>query len=117
MSDAKVEFLNIDGEPLASGEKPARFTFRCVCANRRRNPQLPDLKCADLLIAQGPHSASNGRKRDPQGKNGGRPQWDWDGNIAAPTFRPSVNCSSHCGWHGYIRAGRCVATNGMDEPS
>ena len=65
--------------------------------------------CSGLLIA-----GRSDIKRDGQGGNGGRPQWDWDGNREAPTFSPSINCGS-C-WHGYIRAGRCVDTAGKDEP-
>ena len=52
----------------------------------------------------------------PQGANGGRPQWDWDGNRETPTLTPSINCEGHCGWHGHIRNGRCVTTAGVDEP-
>ena len=116
MSDAKVEFLRINGDQLEPGEKPARFTFRCVGRNRGRDPRLPRTPCGELLIAVGPHSADHGRKRDPHGNNGGSPQWDWDGNREAPTFSPSINCEKHCGWHGYIRNGRCVTTDGTDEP-
>ena len=115
MSDAKVEFLTIEGRPCLGEEKPARFSFVCVGHNRGRDPRLPRTMCENLMIAQGPHSAAHGVKRDPQGQNGGRPQWDWDGNAEAPTLSPSINCERHCGWHGYIRAGRCVDTSGKDE--
>lgn len=115
MSDAKVEFQTLDYEPCNGGEKPARFAFRCVGHNRGRHPRLEPVMCDGLLIAEGPHSVAHGIKRDPQG-NGGRPQWNWDGNREAPTFSPSINCASHCGWHGYIRNGRCVDAGGNDEP-
>jgi len=115
MSAANVEFLTITGEPC-QGEKPARFTFRCVGFNRGKDPRLQRSKCAHLLIAEGPHSAAHGVKRDGQNQNGGRAQWDWDGNRETPTLSPSINCESHCGWHGYIRNGRCVGTSGEDEP-
>jgi hypothetical protein len=108
MSAAEVEFLSVEGFPLKEGEKPARFTFRCVRQTREQ--------CAKLLIAEGPYSLSHGIKRDGQNQNGGRAQWDWDGNRDAPTFAPSVNCESGCGWHGYIRRGRSVNTAGVDEP-
>ena len=110
MSEARVEFLTVAGDPCPSDEKPARFTFRCVNRNKGRHPRLAVVTCANLLIA----GATN-IKRDPQGANGGRPQWDWDGNRDAPTFSPSIDCSGHCGWHGYIRNGRCVDTSGNDE--
>lgn len=34
------------------------------------------------------------------------PTWDWDGNEAAPTLSPSINCGD-CGWHGHIITGEC----------
>ena len=108
MSEARVQFLAVDGTPCADGEKPARFTFRCV--------RRPRETCARLLIAESAVSAPHGVKRDGQNQNGGRAQWDWDGNRQRPTFHPSVNCESACGWHGYVRAGRCLNTNGIDEP-
>jgi hypothetical protein len=110
MSAANVEFLTIEGNPVTANEKPCRFTFRCVNYNKDRHPKLEPVKCGMLLIA----GATN-IKRDPQGLNDGRPQWDWDGNRDNPTFSPSINCSAHCGWHGYIRNGRCVNTSGQDE--
>ena len=112
MTAANVEFLTIEGEPCLPDQTPQRFTFRCVGYNRGRHPGLEPVTCGMLLIANSGH----GVKRDGQGQNGGRPQWDWDGNRDAPTFSPSVNCEKHCGWHGYIRAGRCVDTSGKDEP-
>lgn len=33
--------------------------------------------------------------------------WDWDHNEAAPTLSPSVNCGD-CGWHGFIKEGKCA---------
>lgn len=114
MSAADVRFLTIEGEDCPAGAKPARFTFRCVNRNRGRRALLDVVECARLLVA-GPHAAAHGVKRDPNNANGGRAQWDWDGNRDSPTFSPSVNCASHCGWHGYIRNGRCVDTKGKDE--
>ncbi len=112
MSAADVEFLTLEGEPCPEGQQPQRFTFRCVVHNRNRHPRLEAITCGELLIANSGH----GIVRDAQGRNGGRPQWDWDGNWRAPTFSPSIDCSRHCGWHGYLRAGRCVDTAGKDEP-
>lgn len=115
MSVANVEFLTIEGTPCGD-RKPARFRFRCVNRNRNRHPKLDPVTCAMLLIAEGPHSSAHGVIRDGQNQNGGRAQWDWDGNRDAPTFHPSINCENHCGWHGYIRNGRCVDGQGNDEP-
>lgn len=111
MSAADVQFLTVEGKPCPVGSPPQRFTFRCVVRNRGRHPALDRAECGKLLIA-----GTTDIKRDGQGKNGGRPQWDWDGDRAAPTFSPSINCEAHCGWHGYIRRGRCVDTHGGDEP-
>lgn len=99
MSDAKVEFETLGFDPAAPGQEE-RFSF--ICPKRGH-------QCAGLIIA-----GKTDLKRDPQGKNGGSAQWDWDGNREAPTFSPSINCGG-C-WHGYIRAGRCVDTSNVDEP-
>jgi hypothetical protein len=115
MSEAQVEFLNMAGNPIAEGELPCRFTFRCVNWNKDKNPNFRIIKCANLLIAEGEYSAKHGIKRDPQGLNGGKPQWNWDGNRENPTFTPSIDCSGHCGFHGYIRAGHCVEPNGTES--
>lgn len=117
MTAADVAFLDKGGRPCPDGERPAYFSFRCVGHNRGQPPALQRNRCEMLLIAMGPHSAAHGIKRDPQGNNGGRPQWEWDGNRESPTFQPSINCEKHCGWHGYIRNGRCVNTQGQDEPA
>lgn len=119
MTEAKVQFLSITGAPCAPGEKPARFSFVCVGHNRGKPMKLAEFNptmCGNLLLVPGPFTADHGIKRDPQGNNGGRPQWQWDGNPVAPTLSPSINCAGHCGWHGYIRKGRCVNTAGEDEP-
>lgn len=112
MSDAQVKFLTIEGDLCRADEKPQRFTFRCVNRNRDRPASLDVVQCANLLIAD----AGHGIKRDAQGKDGGRPQWNWNGDRERPTFSPSINCSAHCGWHGYIENGRCVDTARKDEP-
>lgn len=96
MSAANVTFETLDYEPAAAGEE-VRFGFTC--------PKRTGSECAGLLIA-GRTAAKGGL--------GGVAQWIWDGNREAPTFSPSINCKG-C-WHGYIRAGRCVAGDGADEP-
>ena len=115
MSAAQVEFLNLDGSPCPAGQRPARFSFRCVGHNRGKDVRLPGTKCENLLLAENSNVAAHGIKRDGQGLNGGRPQWDWDGNRENPTLKPSINCEKDCGWHGYIVAGRCVDTDGTDS--
>jgi hypothetical protein len=99
MSDAKVRFATIEGDPAAAGAEQT-FSFNCPKHNRR---------CEGIVIA-----GKTNLKRDPRGKNGGVAQWDWDHNRAAPSFAPSINCGG-C-WHGYIRGGRCVDVNNNDEP-
>lgn len=115
MSDARVRFLDRAGYPCPLGEKPTRFGIDCVNANKGRDPGLLPVRCSNMIIAEGPHSAEHGIKRDGQGKNGGRPQWEWDGNRESPTFSPSLDCSKHCGWHGYIKNGRCVEPDGRES--
>lgn len=99
MSDAQVKFetLNYDG---AEPGKEQVFGFRCPTLGHR---------CEGLVIA-----GRTTMKRDPQAKNGGIAQWDWDGNREKPTFSPSINCGK-C-WHGYIENGRCVSVAKVDEP-
>lgn len=115
MSKAKVQFLTLEAEPCQPGDKPARFTFRCVGHNRRLPVGMQTNTCANLLLAAGPHTQAHGIPRDGQNQNGGRAQWDWDGNRDSPTFSPSIDCSKHCGWHGYIKAGRCVEPSGAES--
>lgn len=101
MSDAKVRFKLLEvGDRDAEPGKEEVFSFNCPMHDRR---------CGNLIIA-----GKTGQPRDPQGKNGGSAQWDWDGNRDAPTFSPSVNCG-RC-WHGYIERGRCVTVAKTDEP-
>lgn len=106
MSDAKVIFhshgsrrFHHERDGVEAGMEQA-FSFQCPMYDRR---------CGDLIIAD-----KTELKRDAQNANGGTAQWDWDGNRELPTFTPSVNCGK-C-WHGYIRNGRCVDTQGKDEP-
>lgn len=115
MSVANVQFLSLGAEPCQRGERPARFTFHCVGGNRGLPVGMQTNTCANLLLAESQHTQTHGIKRDGQNQNGGRAQWDWDGNREAPTFTPSINCEKYCGWHGYIRAGRCVESNGVES--
>jgi hypothetical protein len=100
MSDAKVTFSDLDYEPTADPGRIVRFNFAC--------PRHKGRRCEGLII-----KGKTLLKHDPQGKNGGVAQWDWDGNMVAPTFKPSVNCGG-C-WHGFITKGRCVENN-VDVP-
>ena len=42
----------------------------------------------------------------------GKPHWQWDGNLEAPTLSPSIlvheNPGWSPGWHGWLRAGKLV---------
>ena len=100
MSDAKVRFDQLDSLNANPSEEQT-FSFACPMHKGRR--------CAGLVIA-----GRTDLKRDPQGKNGGIAQWDWNGDREHPTFTPSINCQG-C-WHGHIENGRCVGTNHQDEP-
>lgn len=99
MSDAKVKFARLDSLDAGPGQEQT-FAFNCPKHHRR---------CEGLVIA-----GKTDLKRDPQGKNGGIAQWDWNGDRERPTFAPSVNCGG-C-WHGFIEGGRCVDTAHVDEP-
>jgi hypothetical protein len=99
VSDAKVRFDTLDHLDAEPGNEQT-FGFNCPKWDRR---------CGHLIIA-----GKTDLKRDPKGRNGGIAQWHWDGNRDKPTFTPSVDCGG-C-WHGYIRNGRTVDTNGNDEP-
>lgn len=35
-----------------------------------------------------------------------RPEWQWDGNEAAPTLTPSIRRLERCRWHGYLTNGQ-----------
>jgi hypothetical protein len=98
MSAAQVRFLTLDYEPCQPDQTPVRFSF--LCPKRRQ--------CEGLLL-----KGATDIPHDPEGKNG-TPQWEWNGDRQKPTFTPSINCKN-C-WHGYIRGGRCVDTQGKDEP-
>lgn len=99
MSDAKVKFYDA-GYVETTPDAAARFGFACPKTGAR---------CTGLLIA-----GRTELKRDGQNQNGGVAMWDFDGNAAAPTFTPSVNCGG-C-WHGHIENGRCVDVHHKDEP-
>src|SRR5258708_232733 len=102
MSDAKVTFAFLGSADLPLAGEEETFSFVC--------PRRAGRRCEGLIIA-----GRTKLKHDPQGQNGGIAQWHWDGNAAAPTFSPSIDCGG-CGWHGYIHAGRCKDANHNDEP-
>ena len=91
MSNAAVSFATFNEDPAGPGQEE-RFGFNC--------PKHKGRTCEGLLI--------RGKGNDIPNKT-----WVWDGNRDALTFTPSVNCGG-C-WHGNIRAGRCVDTNGNEE--
>lgn len=99
MSDAKVRFFTADREPAPPGAE-VRVDFVCPRSGYR---------CGTILIA-----GKTAVPRDGQNQNGGKAQWDWDGNREAPTFTPSINCTG-C-WHGFIENGRAVDCAKQDEP-
>lgn len=101
MSDAAVKFYDDESPGPVPAAKATTFSFKCPVHDRR---------CGELHIA----GRNPNLKRDGQGQNGGVAMWDFDGNEAAPTFTPSVNCKG-C-WHGYIEHGRCVSVSKTDEP-
>lgn len=106
--NAKVSFQGLDYRDLSpeamASAKPCRFGFECPRGRGRCEGLL--LVGADLGDGLVTHRVAGQNKPA---------MWDWDGNIAAPTFSPSINCRSHtddghtaagCGWHGFIKAGK-----------
>jgi hypothetical protein len=73
-------------EETAGGDK-ARIRLKFTC------PKRPDRECEVMVSTPG---------REHQ-----HPYWKWDGNAAAPTLSPSINCNGPggCGWHGHLTAG------------
>lgn len=101
MSAAEVRFHTLHSIDAEAG-KEQTFSFNC--------PKKKGRRCESLVIV-----GRTSLKHDPQGKNGGIAQWEWrnPGDLASPTFHPSINC--YCGWHGFIEAGRCVSVPKTDE--
>ena len=97
MSDARVKFFTKEKREADPG---GEVFFSFTCPNGNSCGWLPILGRTKL-------------KHDPQNKNGGTAHWTWDGNRAAPTFSPSINCKG-C-WHGYIEAGVYVNTQHIPE--
>jgi hypothetical protein len=97
-SDGQIQFLTLGYEDCPAGEKPARFGFQCPYGRGW---------CSGLLITGADLGTGIFADRARSGK---APMWDWDGNVEAPTFSPSINCleGSGCGWHGYIVGGKVV---------
>ena len=42
----------------------------------------------------------------------GKPHWQWDGNLEAPTLSPSILVEAvpnwNEGWHGFLREGKLI---------
>lgn len=39
-------------------------------------------------------------------KKGGGYGWEWDGNEQDPTLTPSIQATTGCRWHGYLKKGK-----------
>jgi hypothetical protein len=100
----KFEFLRLNHEECPDDEAPERFGFEC--------PRHPGRMCSGLLISG--KVMPDGSVADKETKS--KHTWAWNGDRAAPTFKPSINCQAHnpkkpaekyagCGWHGYITNG------------
>lgn len=106
MTDAHVSFQGLDYRESSAGAKPCRFGFECPRGRGR---------CEGLLIVGADLGGGKVAQRGAKGPH----MWDWNGDFAAPTFTPSINCRTHtdagrpaagCGWHGWITAGKIVGT-------
>ena len=64
------------------------------------------------LLVRVPHEMGNvviyPRRTDTNWSEAGE-ELGWDGNVEHPTFHPSVDCSKHGGWHGFIVRGQLCA--------
>ena len=101
----KVEWLTLSYKPCPEDETPARFSFEC--------PRRPGHMCSGLMLSGVvlPDGTVRGKEKDS------KKTWAWNGDRAAPTFKPSINCLAHnpenlaqkyggCGAHGYITNGQ-----------
>jgi hypothetical protein len=70
---------------FAFGER--RFTFACPCG----------CMVVHNVKIQGPS--------DPPPDPSLGPCWAWDGNLEAPTLRPSLATVTPCRWHGFLTSG------------
>lgn len=37
------------------------------------------------------------------------PCWEWDGNHLNPTLTPSINGTTGCKWHGWLKKGQWIS--------
>jgi Family of unknown function (DUF6527) len=81
----KFEFLTANYDPCLPDQAPTRFGFEC--------PKQPGFMCTGLII-----------RGNPDGLNPANKTWIWNGNRAAPTFSPSIDCKN-CS-HGFIEDGK-----------
>lgn len=69
--------------------QPGRATLYLVCERGACHVSGQVRECAFSLW---PHAAQERT-------------WQWDGNVAAPTIRPSIDCRGGCGRHFFMTAG------------
>ena len=69
---------------------PYGMIFVCPCGCGAHGALAFDNRPADYL-AKHPDAA--------------RPAWHWDRNREKPTLSPSIQRTTGCRWHGYLRAG------------
>lgn len=103
-SDGRFEYLKLNYDPSSAIEKPDRFSFKC--------PRTGEM-CSGLLLVGA--DLGNGKFLTREIAQGKVACWDFDGNIDAPTLRPSIHCKSRtddgreaagCDWHGFIERGK-----------
>lgn len=98
---------------------PGEFRFESMDYHASEPPKLGEMGRLDFACPRG-----EGRCGAIIIGNGFKPlngphSWTWDGNVAAPTLTPSINCLTGktgnpnypeevyagCGWHGFLTAG------------
>jgi hypothetical protein len=82
----KFEFLDGTLDDCPPDVQPTFFGFEC--------PKRADgYMCGDFVL-----------RGNPEGYKPANRTWEWNGDRAAPTFSPSINCGG-CA-HGFIENGK-----------
>lgn len=101
-ADGLVRFDKLDYSEADKVEEIVRFSFQC--------PNVKGRWCNGLLICGAPLGNGSVVTRSHT-----LHCWGWDGDVAKPSFSPSINCKSQlgdgtkaagCGWHGHIQNGK-----------
>lgn len=91
---APIPMILVD-DPDAESAPVGAFRWERIAGDRRWiNVKLPRGLTATIQVILG------------EPPDDGTVRWGWDGNVTAPTLRPSLRCTAHRQWHGWITAGQ-----------